>query len=254
MIDNTFNLMGTYHAYVVITGRKDVTMVYDVNYHSPSTQFTFDVNKSTFKKKDHQNYINVLGVSQLNTLKNVSLLDIFLSANNVIEPHYHQNASELVYCVSGAITVSLLNPYTKQLLHYPITPGQVVNVPQGWWHYEVANVDNTHLLAIFDAPTPEVILGSDILKLTPSNIMAHTYCLDEKQWKKAIEPVQPSTFIGPTKNCHRSDEVFLNQSTQYFDPYGSNHYSTQPYNPQFYQLSNHPHYYQSYHGGNKNYY
>ena len=94
-----------------------------MDYTSPSTQFTFDVNKSTLYKKDNNNFINVLGVQQLNTLDNVSLLDIFLSTNNIIEPHYHQNAAELIYCISGAVTVSILNPFTKQLLHYPIPAG-----------------------------------------------------------------------------------------------------------------------------------
>ncbi|MGA3598918.1 cupin domain-containing protein [Lysinibacillus agricola] len=175
----------------------------NIDYTSPSTQFTFDVNDSTLFKKDHQNYINILGVEQLNTLENTSLLDIFLSKDNVIEPHYHQNAAELVYCISGAAIVSILNPFTKQIQNYPIKPGQVANVPQGWWHYEVATEDDTHLLAIFDAPTPEVILGSDILTFTPANIMAHTYCLDEKQWKKTIAPIVPTTYIGPPKNCNR---------------------------------------------------
>ena len=140
----------------------------NVNYSSPATQFTSDVNKNTFFKKDDQNFINILSINQLNTLENVSLLDIFLSTTNVIEPHYHQNAAQLVYCISGAAIVSILNPFTKELLNYPISPGQVANVPQGWWHYEIATVDNTHILAIFDAPIPEVILGSDILKLTPA--------------------------------------------------------------------------------------
>src|SRR4051812_27774233 len=155
-----------------------------MDYTSPSTQFTFDVNKSPLFKKDNQNYINILGVNQLDTLENVSLLDIFLTANNVVEPHYHQNAAELVYCISGAATVSMLNPFTNQILSYYITPGQVANVPQGWWHYEVAVVDNTHLLAIFNARTPQVILGSNILKFTPPNIMSHTYCMNENQWKQ----------------------------------------------------------------------
>ncbi|MGE7917046.1 cupin domain-containing protein [Lysinibacillus xylanilyticus] len=175
----------------------------NIDYTSPSTQFTFDVNNSTLFKKDPQNYINILGVEQLNTLENTSLLDIFLSKDNVVEPHYHQNAAELVYCISGAAIVSILNPFTKKIENYPIKPGQVANVPQGWWHYEVATEDDTHLLAIFDAPTPEVILGSDILTFTPANIMAHTYCLDEKQWKKTIAPIVPSTYIGPPKNCNR---------------------------------------------------
>ena len=178
-------------------------MLSDLDYTSPSTQYAFDVNNSPFFKKDNENYINILGIKQLNTLQNVSLLDIFLSTSNIVEPHYHQNAAELVYCISGAAAVSMLNPYTKQILNYSITPGQVANIPQGWWHYEIATVDHTHLLAIFDAPTPEVILGSDILKFTPANIMAHTYCLDENQWKQTIAPVQPSTYIGPYKNCNK---------------------------------------------------
>jgi oxalate decarboxylase/phosphoglucose isomerase-like protein (cupin superfamily) len=191
----------------------------NIDYTSPTTQFTFDVNDSTFFKKDNKNFINILSINQLNTLENVSLLDIFLSTTNVIEPHYHQNAAELVYCISGAATVSLLNPFTKQLQDYPITPGQVANVPQGWWHYEVATVDNTHILAIFDAPTPEVILGSDILKLTPSNIMAHTYCMDESQWKKAIAPVKPSTFIGPPVDCNKAHENISYQSPPFIDQF-----------------------------------
>ena len=191
----------------------------NIDYTSPRTQFTFDLNKSTLFKKDNQNFINVLGIDQLNTLENVSLLDIFLSIDNVIEPHYHQHAAELVYCISGATTVSLLNPFTKKIQDYPLTPGQVANVPQGWWHYIVATADNTHFLGIFNAPTPEVILGSDLLKLTPAHIMAHTYCMDENQWKKAIAPVKPSTFIGPPKDCDMTTENISSQDPNYRNRY-----------------------------------
>jgi quercetin dioxygenase-like cupin family protein len=210
-------------------------MVSYMDYTSPSTQYAFDVNTSPLFKKDKNNLINVLGVKQLNTLENVSLLDIFLSANNVVEPHYHQNAAELVYCISGAVTVSMLNPYTKNILNYSITPGQVTNIPQGWWHYEMATVDNTHLLAIFDAPTPEVILGSDILKFTPANIMAHTYCLDENKWKEAIEPVKPSTYIGPYTNCNSKN---ANISQQYLNQQYNQQYQQTPYLPQYQEYWN----------------
>lgn len=216
-------------------------MVLYMDYTSPSTQYTFDVNTSPLFKKDNSNYINVLGVKQLNTLENVSLLDIFLSTNNVVEPHYHQNAAELVYCISGAITVSMLNPFTKQILSYSITPGQVANIPQGWWHYEIATVDNTHLLAIFNAPTPEVILGSDILKFTPANILAHTYCIDENQWKQAVAPVKPTTYIGPYNNCNRGR---ADVPTQHFNQQSSpmQQYPQAPYPPQYQQHRGYWHY------------
>ena len=86
-------------------------------------QFTFNLNNDVFYKKDDDNYINRLSVKDVNTLGNSSLLDIFLSRGNVVEPHYHQNASELVYCISGSAVVSLLNPFTNEFLHFPIDPG-----------------------------------------------------------------------------------------------------------------------------------
>ncbi|MGA3881997.1 cupin domain-containing protein, partial [Bacillus pumilus] len=66
----------------------------------------------------------------------------------------------------------------------------------------------THLLAIFNASTPEVILGSALLTLTPAHIMAHTSCMNETQWKQATQPVKPSVFIGPC--CHREEEAQTN--------------------------------------------
>lgn len=199
-----------------------------IDYTSPSTQFTFDINTNTVFKKDDQNFINLLGIQQLNTLENVSLLDFSLSANNVIEPHYHQNAAELVYCISGVGKVSMINPFTKMLQEYEITPGKVANVPQGWWHYVTGIKDHTHLLAIFDAPTPEVILASDILKIMPSSVMAHTYCLDEQQWNKTIAPIKPSTNIGPPADCNTS---FNNTSMSYpyYHQYYNNYYLPQGY-------------------------
>lgn len=172
-----------------------------MDYTSPNVQFTYDLKNNPFFKKDNQNYINVLSINQLNTLGDNSLLDIFLSNGGTVEPHYHQNASELVYCIAGSAVVSLINPFTSQLLHFPIRPGQVANVPQGWWHYEIATRDNTHLLAVFDAPIPEVIFGSDILRLTPANVLADTYCLNEAEVKETLAPITSTVIVGPPKDC-----------------------------------------------------
>lgn len=212
-----------------------------MDYTSPSTQFTFDLSNDVFYKKDDQNYINRLSIKDLNTLGNNSLLDIYLSTSNVVEPHIHPNAAELVYCISGAAIVSLINPFTNELLNFPITPGQVANVPQGWWHYEIATVDQTHLLAIFDSPVPQAIFGSDILRLTPANIWAHTYCLDEQKVKETFAPIQKTTVIGPPSDCKQSMHQGLSNQVPVKQPMASPYapgpvyqYSTNPYVPQRY--------------------
>jgi len=198
-----------------------------MDFTSPSVRFTYDVNQNRFFTKDSQNYINSLSINQLNTLGNASLLDIYLSRGNVVEPHIHQNASELVYAVTGAATVSLINPFTKELLNFPITPGQVALVPQGWWHYEIATADDTHLLAIFDAPVPEFIGGSDLLRLTPASVFAHTYCLNEAKVKETLAPIKNTVVIGPPKDCPNQGQVqgeMIQQHPSYHqqqDPHGS---------------------------------
>lgn len=191
-------------------------MVSSLDYTSPNIQFSFDVNRNRYFTKDQNNFINSLGIDQLNTLQNTSLLDIYLSANNIIEPHIHQNAAELVFCISGSAVISLLNPFTKEILNFPVIPGQVANIPQGWWHYEIATADSTHLLAIFNASTPEVIFASDMLRLTPSAIMSHSYCLNPSQWQQAIAPITNTTIIGPPAACtQRAEEAYESSANQW---------------------------------------
>jgi quercetin dioxygenase-like cupin family protein len=202
-----------------------------MDFTSPNVQFTYDLRNNPFYRKDDQNYINSLSVYQLNTLGNASILDIYLSTGNVVEPHIHQNASELIYCISGEVVVSLINPFTKELLNFQIQPGQVANVPQGWWHYEIALVDNTHLIAIFDAPVPELITGSDILRLTPANIWAHTYCLDEAKVKETFAPITDTVIIGPPSNCQyrQVQDHAVTDPTYLHQVYGNQAYLNQAY-------------------------
>ncbi|MEC2946347.1 cupin domain-containing protein, partial [Bacillus cereus] len=47
----------------------------------------------------------------------------------------------------------------------------------------------------------------DILRLTPAHMMAHTYCLNEQQWKQAVSPIQSTTVIGPPSNCNQNRET-----------------------------------------------
>ena len=202
-----------------------------MDYTKPDVSYFSDVNKNRLNTRNADNYINRLGRDVLNTLGEVSLLDIYLSNGRVVEPHYHQNAAELVYCISGSAVVSLINPFTNKVSNIPIRPGQVANIPQGWWHWEIASEDKTHLLAIFDAPYPEYIFGSDILTKTPVEVLAHTYCLDPDQLKKTLAPLKNETIvIGPTDECLHKQQ--RQQSTSDYHYGRNNPYSTQqPFYP-----------------------
>lgn len=204
--------------------------VSNMDFTAPNLQFTYDLSDNLFYKKNDRNYIDALGIKQLSTIGNVFLLDAFMSEGNIVEPHYHQNATELIYCITGAAVASFINPFTNELKNFPIKPGQVANIPQGWWHYVEATADDTHLLAIHDTPSLQTVFGSDILRLTPPKVLAHTYCLDENKVKDALKPIKQTVIIGPPNDCHKRDTTPEYQQAYSNDSYPGGQYFTRGQN------------------------
>lgn len=202
--------MGNCHSIANVTihwKEGDEMAVSYLDFKDPDLKFTYDLRKNPMFKKNNRNYIDSLGIDQLNTIGNVFLLDVFMSKGNIVEPHYHQNATELIYCITGAATASFINPFTSELKDFPIKPGQVANIPQGWWHYVEATADDTHLLAIHDTPSLQTVFGSDIFRLTPDQVLAHTYCLNESKVKDAFKPIHDTIIIGPPNDCGKRNDL-----------------------------------------------
>lgn len=170
-------------------------------------QFTYDLKDNRLFTRDRDNFILALGSEQLNTISNVYLLDVYLNKGKAVELHYHPNATELIYCIAGSAIVAFINLDTNQWREFPITSGQVVSIPQGWWHEARATADHTHLLAIHNTAALETIFGSDILRLTPPGVLAHMYCLDERKVKEALSPITGTTIIGPPKGCRQRNNT-----------------------------------------------
>ncbi|WP_082684293.1 cupin domain-containing protein [Lentibacillus amyloliquefaciens] len=189
-----------------------------MDYTNPNLHYSYDMEQSRFFTKNQHNYVNVLGKEQMQTMGNVFLLDVFLSSGNIVEPHYHLNASELIYCITGETIVSMINPSTNELNNIRIQPQQVVTIPQGWWHYFAANKDNTHVLTIYDISELNTVWGSDVLRLTPPQVFAHTYCLDKEQIQQALQPIRDTVIIGPPADCNQRRGSYSNKQA-YYQPY-----------------------------------
>lgn len=165
--------------------------------------FTYHLSDNLLFKKDNANFIDALGINQLKEIGNVYLLDVFLSKGNCVEFHYHPNAAELTYCIRGEVQFGFMNFDTKEWQNFIIQPGEVITIPQGWWHYACATKDDTHLLAIHDTNNLETVFGSDILRTTPKKLLSNIYCLNEAEITEALAPIQDTVVIGPPENCKK---------------------------------------------------
>lgn len=174
------------------------------------SKFTANLTDDIAFKKDAMNFFSEVNNEQIPTIGNLSMLDVFLRANNCFELHYHINATELIYVISGEVEVGLLNAGTNEWESFRLARGEVISVPQGWWHYVCAVKNHTHFLAIFDTGKLETIFGSDMLRKTPPSVLAHIYCLDETKVEEVLKPIDETVVIGPPADCERE----MNRDTE----------------------------------------
>lgn len=169
--------------------------------------FTYDLSDNVLFEKDEENYIHALGIQQLNTIGNLYLLDIFLSEGNSIELHYHPNATELIYCIAGEVEIAFINPNNNEWQRFMLNVGDVVSIPQGFWHYVRSLTDDTHVLATFDTNNLETIFGSDLLRITPNEVFADLYRLNEEEVANTLAPIDETVIIGPPEDCAREESA-----------------------------------------------
>ncbi|WP_145322236.1 cupin domain-containing protein [Paenibacillus xylanexedens] len=177
---------------------------------SPNVQLAADSNAVVNYRRDPRNYVTQLFGAQLPTIEN-GFFNVYLSKGIIVQPHWHTNVTEMVIVISGEVTTSVFNPFTRERLTYRLKPGQVSVFPKGWFHWFVAETDDVHVLTIFDQPTPDIVFGADFLAATPPEVAHRAYCLDEEAYARAVASIKNDAILGPPIGC---DTAVSDLSTQ----------------------------------------
>ena len=119
-----------------------------------------------------------------------------LEPGGLREPHWHPNAWELEYVVSGHARLGVVLPNgTYDLVE--LGPGDVGFVPRGWGHY-IENTGNTvmKMPIVFGNNDPNDIGLSTFFGGIPTHAFARTLGLPESVMEKATK-VSQTRFIVP---------------------------------------------------------
>lgn len=96
------------------------------------------------------------------------------------EPHWHPNAGELNYCVSGNARIGIFGPNGVRET-VDVGPGDVAYIPAGWFHY-IENVGDAPIdfLVFFTNVAPNHIDLSQTFDFFPRGVMAASFgqCVD----------------------------------------------------------------------------
>ena len=120
---------------------------------------------------------NVRG-KELARLDGICFLPLYVEAGGVREPHWHPNAAELIYILSGEAEIGLVGPDGLRET-FTIGPGDLAFFPTNWFHY-VASIGTEPLDSIvyLSHAAPTRIDLSDMVGFLPRAVTAVSVGLD----------------------------------------------------------------------------
>jgi len=95
--------------------------------------------------------------NNLPLLKGMAFYLLRLNSEGVREPHWHPNAAELSYCLSGRALVTIFSPGSGHDT-FTVKEGEIVYIPRGYLHHiENINRAETKIAIAFNHEMPEDI-------------------------------------------------------------------------------------------------
>ena len=80
---------------------------------------------------------------------------LLLKKGGVREPHWHPNASELGYCITGNARMTIFMTNARHVT-FTINPGQLIFIPRGYWH-DIENIgkEEAKFVIVYNNERPE---------------------------------------------------------------------------------------------------
>lgn len=107
---------------------------------------------------------------QIPTLEGVTVFPLSAVPGGLREPHWHPNAAELNYCVSGEAQIGIVAP-DGNTQTFAVNAGDIAYIPRNWFHY-IANTGDEPLQFLIFFITPDARIQTINLSLTVDHVPA----------------------------------------------------------------------------------
>ena len=113
-------------------------------------------------------------------LNGMALYLLRLDSNGVREPHWHPNAAELSYCLSGSAIMTIFSPGSGHDT-FTVKEGEIVYIPTGYLHHiENINDGETSFAVAFNHEMPEDIGLSGSTGSMTDNVLGSTFGVESE--------------------------------------------------------------------------
>ncbi|KUJ07662.1 RmlC-like cupin [Mollisia scopiformis] len=121
---------------------------------------------------------------ELPILKNLSMKRLVLAPGSIREPHWHANANELTYCISGKAFVSVLDS-GSEFSNFTVEAGQMFHINTGALHHieNIGDEDAIFIVTFRHEQPKDFSLENSFGAMTDA-VLGNTYDHPSSAWSK----------------------------------------------------------------------
>ncbi|KQR20140.1 cupin [Agreia sp. Leaf335] len=159
-------------------------------------------------------------------LKGLSIKRLLLQPGSIREPHWHANADEIGYCLSGSVLISILDNGSS-FSSFTIESGQMFVIDSGSLHH-IENVgdDEAEIVVVFSHERPEDFSLQAAFGTMSDAVLGNTYDLEASEFTPLVRDTTSRDIVkrsGPAvvpdtagfNNPHKFDVEAQNPPLQH---------------------------------------
>lgn len=144
---------------------------------------------------DQNGSITRLTVDEFPILKRLSIKRLVLEPHAVREPHWHANANELAYCLSGTVLVSVLDDGSS-FSSFVVAAGQMFHIDSGSLHHlENIGDDVAEFIIAFSHERPEDFALSSAFGAMTDAVLGNAYGVPAESFVPFPHSVSPRPIV-----------------------------------------------------------
>jgi oxalate decarboxylase len=188
----TFHTPDQFHKALKVSGRESlvVSCPHPKMHGSDANRFKFSLSESSPLVQNAGGYLNDGTRTNLPVLQDVGVFTFGLTEQGIVEPHWHTNAGELIYVLSGNTRISILSPGGEHHVQ-EVSAGGGAFAPASHFH-AIENIGHepAEILAFFSAPNPDYIGLAEATAATPE-VLSSTFSLPLEHFSHFTPPTGP---------------------------------------------------------------
>ena len=144
---------------------------------------------------------SIANADNFHILKGMALYSLNLDKGGVREPHWHPNAVELGYCLTGRAIMTIFSPGAGHDT-FTIDAGEIVFVPRGYLHH-IENIyeGETKFAIAFNHERPEDIGISGATGSIADRVLGYTFGVDSQYFSKFKKKSPHDILITSSKSA-----------------------------------------------------